>query len=131
MHIFCFNMSFMLGYWLTIFKEEKEKWYQALHVVVAVTPWGHPNLYLRIEGEVKSKFIFQVLNGFTASCTTKYTATYKIRDSQINNGQKVYALNTHPITFLLIYLEMKKKKCGRLSILIWNELKLQVMTEFI
>jgi len=40
--------------------------------------WGQPNLYLRIEGEVKSKFIFQILNGYTASCTTKYTETYKV-----------------------------------------------------
>jgi len=39
--------------------------------------------------------------------------TLKIRNSQINNGRKVYALNAHPTTFLLIYLEMKKKKCGR------------------
>ena len=73
--------------------------------------WGHPNLYLRIEGEVKSKFIFQILNGYTASCTTEYTATYKIRNSQINIGRKVYAVNAHPTTFLLIYLETKKKKC--------------------
>lgn len=78
--------------------------------------WGHPNLYLRREGEVKSTFIFQILNEYTDSCTTKYTATYKIRNSQINNGRKVYALNTHPTTFLLIYLEKKKKKCGRSSI---------------
>jgi hypothetical protein len=80
--------------------------------------WGHPNLFLRIEGEVKSKFMFQILNGYTASCTTKCTATYIIRKSQINNRQKVDALNAHPITFILIYLKMKKKKCVRSSILI-------------
>lgn len=88
-------------------------------------------MHLRIEDEVKSKFNFQILNGYTASCTATYTATYIIRNSQINNRRKIYALNAHSITFILIYLKMKKKKCGRSYVLISNELKLHVMTDLV
>lgn len=92
--------------------------------------WGHHNLYLGIDGEVKSKFIFHILNEYTASCTTKYTATYILRNSQINMRQKVYALNAHPITFILIYIKMKKKKCGKSFVLIWNKFTLHVIQKF-
>ena len=48
---------------------------------------------------VKSKNIFNILNGYTANWSTKYQATYILMNRKINNRRIVYAVNTHPVIF--------------------------------